>query len=304
MIALEVKNKTLFNGANYTGNIENNMPHGFGIYETKNIKYEGYFKDGLFDLFGILTDKLINYTYTGEFKMGMKNGYGILEFKDGKYFEGLFQNNMCNEIGFMKYPDGEKYIGEFKNNKSDGIGTVYYANGNIFTGQFKLDKEDGIGVIMEKDNNSYGIKVEYKDGYTLIHGQIKLTSDLNTNMVYRIVDNKDYLYYGMIDKYSKFIKGICHYKNHESFSTFIGNYTDEFQNGILFFKNKNIFKGFFENNELTGKGEYIILGKGSYIGEFIKGKKNGDFIFIDYNGNKYHHKYDMDNLIQVREEVQ
>lgn len=304
MIILEVENKLLLNGATYTGNIENNMPHGYGVYETKNIKYTGYFTNGVFDLFGTLIDKVIKYTYTGEFKNGMKNGYGRLVFNDGKYFEGLFTNNMCNDFGYMEYPDKEKYIGEFKNNKADGSGSVYYANGNIFTGEFKDDKEAGIGVIMEKDNNSYGIKVEYTNGYTLIHGQIKLTSELNTHMVYRMIDNSDYRYYGMIDKYSNFIKGICHYKNHESFLTFVGNFTDEFRNGVLFFKNNDIFKGFFENNELTGKGEYIILGKGTYIGEFIDGKKNGDFVFVDYNGNKYHHKYDMDKLIQVREEVQ
>ena len=304
MMNLEVKDKLLLNGAKYSGNMENNMPHGYGVYETNNIKYVGYFNNGVFDLFGSLTDKVIKYTYTGQFKNGMKNGYGKLEFSDGKYFEGIFENNMCNDFGLMIYPDGEKYIGEFKNNKADGSVTVYYANGNIFTGCFKDDKENGFGVIMEKGNNSYGIKVEYSNGYTLIHGQIKLTSELNTHMVYRIVNDKDYTFYGMIDKYSNLIKGIYHYNDDSNFLTFVGNITDEFKNGVLFFKNSDIFKGFFENNELTGKGEYIILGKGTYIGEFIDGKKNGDFIFIDYNGNKYHHTYDMDKLIQVREEVQ
>ena len=73
---LEVKDKLLLNGAKYSGNMENNMPHGYGVYETNNIKYVGYFNNGVFDLFGSLTDKVIKYTYTGEFRNGMKNGYG------------------------------------------------------------------------------------------------------------------------------------------------------------------------------------------------------------------------------------
>jgi hypothetical protein len=302
---MEVKDKLLFNGAKYNGDVKNNIPHGYGVYETQNIKYEGYFKDGIFDLFGILTDKVRKFKYIGSFKDGNKEGYGKIIFDDGKYFEGLFKNNSANGVGYMEYSDGEIYVGEFKNNLADGFGTVYYSNGNIFTGSFSKDKEDGIGVIMEKDNRSYGIKVEYKaDGYTMIHGQIKLTSDLNTHMVYRIVDKENYRFYGMIDKYSNLVSGIYHYENHDKFDTFIGNFSEDFKNGILILKNKDIYIGFFENDELTGKGELIVLGKGRYIGEFDLGKKNGDFEFIDYDGNKYHHKYVDDKLVDVREEIQ
>ena len=304
---MEVKDKLLLNGAKYSGDVKNNIPHGYGIYETDNIKYEGYFKDGIFDLFGVLTDKIRKYKYVGSFKLGNKEGFGKIIFEDGKYFEGMFKNNSANGIGYMEYSDGEVYVGEFLNNLSDGFGTVYYSNGNIFTGSFSKDKEDGIGVIMEKDNKSYGIKVEYKsDGYTLIHGQIKLTSDLNTHMVYRIIDEKEYTFYGMIDKYSKLIKGIYHYNNNNNsiFDIFIGDISDEFKNGIFILKNKDIYIGFIENDELTGKGEYVSLGKGKYIGEFVGGLKTGDFEFIDYDGNKYHHKYDLDKLVNVREEIQ
>ncbi|MBP5446150.1 MAG: hypothetical protein J6Y28_08270 [Acholeplasmatales bacterium] len=300
-----VKEKMLLNGAKYSGNIENNIPHGYGVYETNNLKYEGYFYNGLFDSFGILTDKVRNYKYEGYFKLGNKEGFGQISFNDGRYFEGIFKGNSANGIGYMKYSDGEIYVGEFKNNLADGDGTVYYANGNIYTGQFKNDKECGLGVVMEKDNRSYGIKVEYKeDGYTLIHGQIKLTSELNTHMVYRIVENNDYLFFGMIDKYSNLIKGIYHYKNHKDFKTFIGNISEEFKNGLLIFNNNNLYTGFIENDELTGKGELNVLGKGKYVGEFFNGIKNGEFKFIDYDGEEYHHIYDNDKLSNTRKEIQ
>lgn len=302
---MEVKDKLLLNGARYTGEIVNDMPHGYGVYETNTIKYEGYFRNGLFDVFGTLTDKVRKFKYIGSFDLGNKEGFGRIIFDDGKYFEGLFKNNLANGIGYMEYSDGEVYVGEFKNNLANGSGTVYYANGNIFTGQFKDDKEFGMGVIMEKDNRSYGIKVEYTDsGYTLIHGQIKLTSELNTHMVYRIVENDDFRFFGMIDKYSNLIEGIYHYNNNEIFDTFIGNISEDFKNGIAILKNKNIYEGFYENDELTGKGKLIIPSNGSFVGEFINGKKNGDFIFIDYDGHKYHHKYNNDKLEDVREEVQ
>ena len=302
---MEVKDKLLLNGAKYSGNLENNIPEGYGIYETNNIRYEGYFKDGLFHVCGTLIDKVRKYKYVGSFSMGNKEGFGKIIFDDGKYFEGMFLCNSANGIGYMEYSDGEIYVGEFKNNLANGFGTVYYANGNIYTGEFKNDKEFGLGVMMEHDNRSYGIKVEYKeDGYTLIHGQVKLTCDLNTHMVYRIVEAKDYTYFGMIDKYSKPVKGIFHYKNNDTFETFIGDVSDEFKNGIAILSNNSIFKGFIEDDELTGKGELIVPGKGSYTGEFIDGKKNGEFKFIDYSGEEYNHLYDMDKLVNTRKEIQ
>ena len=219
---MEVKDKLLLNGARYSGNLENDLPNGYGIYETNNIKYEGYFKDGLFHISGTLTDKVRKYKYVGSFNLGNKEGFGKIIFDDGKYFEGMFLNNSANGIGYMEYSDGEVYVGEFKNNLANGQGTVYYTNGNIYTGSFLDDKENGLGVMMEHDNKSYGIKVEYKkDGYTLIHGQVKLTCDLNTHMVYRIIENDDFTYFGMIDKYSKLVQGIYHYKNNKTFDTLL-----------------------------------------------------------------------------------
>ena len=300
---MEEKNKTLINGATYSGELSNDLPHGYGEYETANIKYVGYFRNGLFDLYGTLIDKNRKYKYVGSFNMGNKDGFGKIIFEDGKYFEGMFKDNLANGIGYMEYSDGEIYIGEFKNNLANGSGTVYYTNGNIYTGNFKDDKEDGFGVMMEAGNRSYGIKVEYKNGYTLIHGQIKLTSELNTHMVYRIIEQDKFRFFGMIDKYSNLIKGIYHY-NDDLFDTFIGDISEEFKNGILLLKNNGIFKGFFENDELTGKGSLIVLGKGTYTGEFVKGKKCGEFEFMDYDGNKYHYSFDNDKLVDVREEVQ
>ena len=37
---MEVKDKLLLNGARYTGEIINDMPHGYGVYETNTIKLQ------------------------------------------------------------------------------------------------------------------------------------------------------------------------------------------------------------------------------------------------------------------------
>ena len=84
---MEVVDKLLFNGAKYSGNIKDNMPHGYGIYETNNIKYEGYFYHGQFHLYGVLYDKILKYKYSGSFNNGMRDGFGIISFDDGRYFE-------------------------------------------------------------------------------------------------------------------------------------------------------------------------------------------------------------------------
>lgn len=302
---MEVENKTLLNGALYSGELENNIPHGKGIYETDKIKYEGYFNKGLFHGMGTLIDKERKYKYIGEFKDGNRDGFGKIIFDDGKYFEGLFEKNIVNKYGYMEYADGEVYVGEFKNNLADGSGTVYYTNGNMYTGLFSEDKEDGIGVMTEKDNKLFGTKVEYKKGsYTMIHGQVKLTTDINVHMVYRIIEQKDFTFFGMIDRYSALIQGIYHYANENIFDTFIGTIDGEFKVGVVYLKNGDKFEGFYENDKLTGKGKYTVFGKGTYIGEFIDGNKCGDFEFIDYNNRRFHHVYDNDKLLAAREEVQ
>ena len=75
---------------------------GFGKLYNKegNVIYEGEFKDGLFEGWG-MTEK-----YTGQFREGKYDGFGIyMEFHDAKkdlvkfYYEGHFFDGLYNGFG-------------------------------------------------------------------------------------------------------------------------------------------------------------------------------------------------------------
>ena len=76
----------------YEGNFLNDKITGEGILITDDERYEGYFKDGLFDGKGTLVDGKGNY-YIGEFKNGLKHGNGNFKKINGEIEEGIFENN-------------------------------------------------------------------------------------------------------------------------------------------------------------------------------------------------------------------
>lgn len=300
-----VNDISLLSGGKYTGDFDtdNNVPHGKGIYETKNIKYEGKFKQGNFYGVGVLIDKVRNYKYIGDFKDNSKCGFGAIIRENGDYFEGIFENDSINGIGYQVFKDGEKYIGEFKNNIANGKGTVYYSNGNIYTGYFVNDKEDGIGIVMEKGNSEYAIKVQYEMGKGKILNPVKLTSELNTHLVYRIII-KEETFLGIIDKYGKYIDGIYHYPSNHQFKVFIGEINEEFKKGILYLNNGDKYEGYFENDEITGEGIYETFDGEIFIGEFDSGLKQGAFIYYNFDGIKEKRVYNNNVLIKQERLVQ
>ena len=41
------------------------------------------------------------------------SGYGIFSFKDGRRYEGQYENDNKQGMGQFEWPDGRKYIGEW-----------------------------------------------------------------------------------------------------------------------------------------------------------------------------------------------
>jgi len=78
-------------GSIYNGNLVNGLFEGKGKQHWSNgDTYEGEYKKGLYNGFGILTT--LEYTYEGFFDDGLMNGEGILKLKSGGSFYGKFKN--------------------------------------------------------------------------------------------------------------------------------------------------------------------------------------------------------------------
>jgi hypothetical protein len=98
-----------------SGCISGDCQNGSGTYiTTSGDKYEGLFKNGIYDGQG-------TYTYaSGDYYVG--------ELKSGK-FEG--------EGAYYMVKTGEKYIGSFARGTYNGVGTYYYSNGQVKAGLWK-----------------------------------------------------------------------------------------------------------------------------------------------------------------------
>lgn len=66
---------------------------GYGVLTTNEFNYEGLINDGLFEGYGILINKQLDYQYRGFFRDGKKRGCGILK-KDGIILKSIFYSNI------------------------------------------------------------------------------------------------------------------------------------------------------------------------------------------------------------------
>ena len=110
----------------YEGSFQNGKHHGYGkeyYYDKEILKYEGEFKNDLYDKEGKEYDENGKIIYEGGFKNGKYHGKGKL-YRNGKVmYQGDFEDNKLQGKGVEFNENGEiVYSGEFKNNAYDGYG--------------------------------------------------------------------------------------------------------------------------------------------------------------------------------------
>ena len=91
-----------------------------------------------------------NLKYEGEFKNGKYHGRGVYQKYNGFKYEGQFQNDQFNGYGSIFYTNKTKYEGGFKNNKAHESGTYTNKYGILFNGNWR-------------NGELYGKKFEYLD---------------------------------------------------------------------------------------------------------------------------------------------
>ncbi len=126
--------------ATYVGERKNGLKHGKGLIIYPNGKYEGDWYEDEIHGHGKLFYEDGKILYDGQWKKGMLDGYGMFQ---------NFDPTMMENFNFMDFNTiGEswvKYEGNFRNNGKHGLGTVYLVNGDKFFGHFQNDKLNGQG---------------------------------------------------------------------------------------------------------------------------------------------------------------
>lgn len=141
----EVLVVTFSNGDRYEGEFKDGLFDGWGAYYYRNgDRYEGAFRNDMKHGEGTFTYKNGD-RYNGEFRKDVKDGVGSLTFGDGNRYVGRFSNGMIDGKGVMLYAKGNRYEGDFKKGLKHGEGVFRFANGDVYDGEFKDDARHGTG---------------------------------------------------------------------------------------------------------------------------------------------------------------
>ena len=142
------------NGEIYEGDWVDNKANGYGIYQSKDVRYEGKWKNDRQE--GIGTETWADGTsFNGEFKGGQKTGQGKFRYSDGSKYSGYFLNNQLHGKGKYCWADGREYFGDWKFNKIDGEGVFKWPDGRKYIGHYKNDKKNGYGIFEWPDGKKY-----------------------------------------------------------------------------------------------------------------------------------------------------
>ena len=196
-----------------------------------------------------------DYKYIGDMANGLPNGHGKLIRSDGDSYIGVFEDGNLNGFGRLLYSDGATYEGNFKNFYPEGKGKYVNPNGWSYSGLWSDGYYDGQGIYKDP---SGGVR----EG-TWVKGSFK-------NGVYDRADGRSY-------------KG-----------EFIGSKSILNGYGKITYENGDTYEGEVRDNIPHGSGTatysnlaFEDTSTGTYVGEFVDGKRNGQGE-IDYgNGRKY-----------------
>ena len=201
----------------------------------------------------------------------------IIEYNGEKgIFRGKLddKNNICGK-GKIHYKDGRIYEGIFENGKLNGEGKYISSNGDIYEGYFKNGILSGKGSIIK-------IK-EVKNKTTSIDKEEDSRSNFNNeiNKITYIGDIKDF------KKEGKGKEECDDYKYEGNFHNDMKNG----EGFVIYLKLGDKYKGSFKDDAITGRGTYTWKNGDIYEGDFIDGKMHGKGVYKWKEGSEYEGGY-------------
>ncbi|EGR28566.1 radial spoke head protein, putative [Ichthyophthirius multifiliis] len=264
----------------FNGFFDKNFPEGYGKEICNKIIYEGNFKQGLYDGYGILSFPN-GRVYKGFFNKHMFHGQGELIGDEGNKYEGIWNQGILLE-GKIVYVDGSFYKGTIKNNfLKNGIGSkFYYREQGVYIGNFLNNLRHGEGTFLYDNGSKFEGKWE--------------NNEFKQGNYHLKIENEEYFLNSgfWINKIKKGIEQRYFFQEK-------GLYKGEFLNGkmngfgIFKYANGNVYEGQWKDNLFQGDGIFYFkpqdqFRKGDvYNGQFQKGKFQGFGCYLNNKQNKY-----------------
>lgn len=226
--------------------------------------------------------------YKGELSLdGKFNGYGELYYKNGKKYEGKFEDGKLNGYGRLINLFGIIcFEGYFKDNQFlDGKGKIIKIEDNgdkiIYEGDIKNMKKEGKGI---EKNKEYTYLGSFSDD--LRHGKGKI-----------IYNEGEEYYEGEFTKGKMTGHGFYKWSNND---TYEGQFLDGNLHGKGVFKwhDGNEYEGDYINNIKEGQGEYRWKNGKKYKGPYKNGKPHGIGIVTSSNGETFEAEFNNGKLVK------
>jgi len=271
-VHIEYSNGDIFEGS---GNPERMGFPLFGILrnDTKHIWYEGALDDNE-EYTGTAYLETEEEIYEGEFKSGKKNGYGVLTNKKNKNkYEGSFLNDKKAGSGILYNEEtGYFYSGQWENGVQNGFGSLITKEGLSYTGEFKNGEISGHGEMVNPS------------GEKTIADWLPPGIPNGENCTYIGIDGSKYhgeIVKGMFEGYGTYLDKEGNYYE----GSFCENQRTGF--GKQIYNDGSEYTGFFYGNQRNGWGVHKFANS-QYEGEFLNGKpyKTGYF-YIEVEDEEY-----------------
>ncbi len=304
------------NGNVYTGFVTNGVYEGQGkmIYANGRT-YEGNWKFGKRNGYGILRYKSGNIEYEGEWKEDKRHGQGTSYGIIGNKYVGNFANDSKFGKGVSYTSSGDSTVAVWRSGYYDCTGTKYYKNGETLTGTWVGGYKEGKFIhtypngrksqeFYQKDSlisiktQSFSNSTNYNDAELYEHFTGKGKKDYKDGTYNgEFVNGKRQGFGVMTYIDGSTYEGNWNYDNFDGKGTFKwksgGKYVGDFKNGwrhgagVYTWPNGDEYVGQFEKGKRSGKGKITYKSGGAYDGEWRESKWNGHGAVVYDNGDEY-----------------
>mmetsp|Transcript_18799 Transcript_18799/g.34086 ORF Transcript_18799/g.34086 Transcript_18799/m.34086 type:complete len:528 (+) Transcript_18799:62-1645(+) len=122
--------------------------------ETKGLRYEGEWKDDLFEGRGTFTWES-GRSYAGFFSKDHREGYGRMIWPNADSYEGYWSRDLFHGFGVFEKVGELIYVGQFRDGFYHGEGKLLSSNGDCYIGEWNKSLRHGKGTLKYSDGRTY-----------------------------------------------------------------------------------------------------------------------------------------------------
>ncbi|XP_051877189.1 radial spoke head 10 homolog B [Pristis pectinata] len=262
--------------------------------------------------------KLIVASYEGETVRGLYEGVGTAYFQGGHVYEGMFSEGLMHGRGTYVWANGIKYEGDFSMNTPTGHGTYTWTDGSTYVGDVQNGIRHGQGIFTSPDRSvSYTGEWYFgkRHGKGTIYYNEEGSSWYQGDWVNNVREGWGIRRYKSGNVYEGEWKNfIRHGEGTMSWISTNEEYTGQWENGIQhgfgthtwFLKRvpgtqyplRNQYIGQFVKGLRQGHGKFFYANGALYSGEWLASKKHGLGTFIFKNGRTFEGEFLEDRMAE------